>query len=496
MKYFVVIIIFITNTFGQVLFKDGFNLNKATSITGDSEIILGNGIVDLMVVQDSIVFAGTGYGLNMTADGGDSWSHFKSADYLGKGGVSAMAQMNDSTIWISLAFDTVAQDDNLAAGGGLSYTSDFGQTWYHISQPKDPNLDPDTLGYHPTTTNVQNLTYDIAILDSTIWIASFGGGLRKSNDMGQTWEVVTTDGFPFSSLEHLNHRAFSVVSDGKNIWVGTAKGISKSPDNGQTWERFTHQNQSYPISGNFVVALAYQEYESSGDTVRTIWAATIEATEAGEVRAVSKSENGGATWEVMLEGTFPHNFAFDDSIVYVAADEGLFISNDGGKNWYDLPPISDPLTGEEILTGTYYSAGVSQYQNEKILWVGSADGLAATTDNGNTWTIHRSYQSTRLNSTPDAYAYPSPFSPSRHDYIRFQYDITQPGEIKIDIYDFAMAKVISIHEYETKLTGSSPDRSAKWNGKNSDGKVVASGVYFFRVKVEGNVTWGKLVIIN
>jgi len=498
MKYLILLLILVTQSFGQVLFKDGFKLQKQTSQTGDSEIILGNGIIDILTIQDSIVFAGSGYGLNKTEDGGKTWSNFTGKHYKGKGGISAMTVSDDdSTIWIALAYDSLIREENLSVGGGLSYSNDFGATWNHVKQPVDPNLDPDSLGYNPTTTRVQNLTYDIAILDSTIWIASFGGGLRKSNDMGQNWEVVTTDDIPFSSLENLNHRAFSVVAENENLWVGTAHGISKSSDNGKTWDRFTHQkNQTYPISGNFVVALAQQQFESSGDTINAIWAATIEATDTSEVRAVSKTINGGETWEVMLEGTFPHNFAFDDSIVYVAADEGLFISNDGGKNWYELPSISDPETGEEILTGTYYSAGISQNMNEKLLWVGSADGLATTSDNGNTWTIHRSYQSTRLSSTPNAYAYPSPFSPSRHDYIRFQYDITSAGEVRIDIFDFAMDKVVSFTEYESSPSGNSPDRSAKWNGTNSEGDVVATGVYFFRVKVEGEITWGKLVVIN
>ncbi|MCK5032112.1 MAG: hypothetical protein KAS18_00730 [Calditrichia bacterium] len=502
MKYLLVIFFLITSICGQVLKKDGFMLSPKSIEPGDSEIILGNGIIDLITIQDSIVLAGTGYGLNLTADDGETWHNFTSTHYKGKGGIAAIAIMDDSTIWISSAYDSLIIDDELPVGGGLSYTRDFGKTWVHVPQPVDPNISRDSLGYAPTTTNVQNLTYDIAILDSTIWITSWAGGLRKSDDMGQTWQVVTVDGQPFdvsaaSNLNWKNHVAFSVLAENENLWVGTAAGIWKSSDGGNLWEQFNHNNSLYPISGNFIVAISHQNYiKSSGDTVNAIWAATIEATETSEVRAVSKTVNGGETWEILLENTFPHNFAFDDSVVYVTADEGLFISNDAGKNWYTLPPVRDEETGEEILTNVYYSATVSKRLTEKTLWVGSADGLASTKDNGNTWKIHRSFQSTRLKSTPDAYAYPSPFSPSRHDFIRFQYDITQAGEVKIDIYDFAMDKVIGFTEYESAPSGSKSDRSAKWNGRNNRSDIAASGVYFFRVKVEGKVTWGKIVIIN
>ncbi len=481
---FVILMILWNYSPAQVLRPDNFKLDSF--VTGSTGIILGNGIVDILV-RDSLVWVATGFGLNKTGNGGISWQTFNSYNYKSKGGVSALAFMDDSTVWIATAFDTIVSDGSeLEAGGGLSYTRNGGESWTHVSQPVDQR---DITEYKPTTTNVQNLTYDIDILDSTIWIASFGGGLRKSHDMGQTWQVTTTDGLPFDANGHLNHRAFSVLVENDNIWIGTAAGISMSSDQGQTWQRFTHQNQRYPISGNFVVALDYQSYSN------TIWAGTVE-TDTSEYRAVSKSDNGGETWEVMLPGIFAYNFAFNDSIVYVASDKGLFISADAGKNWYTLPPIIDARSGEEILTQNFYSAGVSTEFSAVRLWVGSGDGLASTIDNGNHWYINRSYKSTRDPAVSNVYAYPSPFSPSRQDYIRFQYDITRAGEVEIDIYDFAMDKVASIREYETDPGGTSYDRSARWNGTSDSGRTVASGVYFFRAKVEGKVTWGKLVIIN
>jgi len=481
---FLFLIIFGQQVQAQVLRPGNFQLNTFAA-TG-SGIILGNGIIDILA-QDSLVWVATGFGLSKTSSGGLSWQTFNSAAYQSKGGISALTFMDDSTLWIATAFDTTVSDGSeLPAGGGLSYTRDGGKSWTHVPQPID---DRDITEYKPTTTNVQNLAYDVAVLDSTIWITCFGGGLRKSQDMGKTWQVVTTDGFTFAPLEHLNHRAFSVMIENNTIWVGTAGGISKSRDQGSTWRRFSHQNQKYPISGNFVVALAYQPY------TQTIWAATIE-TDTSETRAVSKSDNGGETWEVVLPGIFAHNFTFNDSIVYVASDQGMLVSADAGQNWYTLPPIRDFQSGEEILTTEFYSAAVSEEFAARRVWVGSADGLASTIDNGNHWYVHRSYKSTINPAVPDVYAYPSPFSPSRDGFIRFQYDITHAGEVEIDIYDFAMDKVAGIREYEMSPDGTSRDRSAKWNGVGDSGKVAASGVYFFRAKVEGKVTWGKLVIIN
>ena len=488
---FFIIILSFSSVFGQFLKPHYFNLSNESAANSDR--LLGNGITNILVdTSRSCVWIGTGYGLNRTRDVGVTWESFTTNEFGGKGSsVVAMATMGDSVFWISTGYDTLAEDEHLDVGGGLHYTRDDGKTWIHIPQPKDRR---DETEYSPTTTAVQNISWDIAVLDETVWIASWGGGLRKSSDMGKSWQVVTTDNLPFSALNYLNHRPFALLVENGNIWVGTAEGISKSRDGGKTWQRFTHQNQQYPISGNFVVALGYQAYTN------TIWAATIEAVDADEIRAVSKSNNGGETWQVMLENTFPHNFAFDDSVVYVAADEGLFLSNDGGENWYTIPPIRgnrrDLITGEEILTNKFYSAAVSKEPQGTCLWLGSADGLVTTFDNGNSWTVHRSYISTTKRNDPPVYAYPSPFSPSRHGYIRFQYDVTKPTEVIIDIFDWGMDKVATVREFESDPTGNVNDRSAKWDGRNNQGDVVASGVYFFRTEIEGKVNWGKLVVIN
>jgi len=481
---FFLLICICIQVYGQAFYSQSFRLGEKA--VGETGYLLGNGIVD-MLARDSVVWASTGFGLNRTEDAGYSWESFTPADFIGKGGVSAMAFMDDSTLWIATAFDTLAQEEDLPAGGGISYTRDQGKTWTHIRQPVDSRDETD---YKPTTTVVQNLTYDIAFVDSTAWIASFGGGLRRSDDMGQTWQVVTTDENPFSSLDYLNHRAFSLMGENGNLWYGSAAGLSKTSDNGTTWERFTSDNQEFAISGNFIVALAYQEETNS------VWAATIEATDTSEVRAVSKTSNGGRTWEVFLPGIFAHNFAFDGIRAYVMADEGVFITEDEGATWYRIPQIKDNQTGEEILTATFYSGIIQKLSTGSRLWLGSSGGLAVTEDNGYSWRVIRSFVSTRVREKPGVYAYPSPFSPSRTGYIRFQYDISAFSTIKIDIYNFAMEHIVTVRDSQESITGVAGDRSTKWDGTDGKGNVVATGVYFFRAKVGKDVTWGKLVVIN
>lgn len=466
--------------YGQGIQTKTFKIAKEMDDQPYSASLKGYGIIDL-VASDSLLWAASGYALNKTSDGGENWQIYTKDQHKSKGGISAIGYMDEQTLWIATAFDTTARGEELSAGGGLSYTRDNGASWTHISQPIDSVEEEE---YEPTTTNIQNITYDIAFVDSTIWIASFGGGLRRSYDMGQTWQVVTTDGIPFNPINEVygvNHRAFSLLSENGNLWVGTAQGISKSSDNGQTWDRFTASNQEQHISGNFVVALGYQAYDNS------VWAATIEALDTSEVRAISKTSNGGQTWEVMLEGNFAHNFGFDGPRAYVAADEGLFVSDDGGKNWYKAGDIRSKESREELFFQEYYSVTVQSLNLEKYLWVGTSRGLALTKDNGNSWSIIPAFVSDKKKSANKVYAYPSPFTPRIDGYCQFQINRLNANRIKLQIFDFSMDKVktIPIDDYKPK-----------WDGTNDDGDLVASGIYFFRAEVDGKVSWGKIAIIN
>jgi hypothetical protein len=170
---------------------------------------------------------------------------------------------------------------------------------------------------------------------------------------------------------------------------------------------------------------------------------------------------------------------------------------DGGGTWYKFPAIHDPVSGEMLLTTNFFSVTTAPAAgSDHSAWLGSGDGLAASRDNGFSWTIFRSFVSTRQRIDPAVYAYPNPFSPARETVVRFQYDITRAGEVRIDIYNFAMERVISMRKSETSPAQNAFDRSARWDGRDSNGRMVDNGVYFFRAEVEGQVTWGKIVVIN
>jgi len=470
---------------GRDLQPSAFLMNQST----ESEI--ASNVIDNIVIDGDYVWVGTSAGIMVTPDRGATWRTVTRADGLGKGGVSAVA-IRDSLIWVATAFDTMTETAGLLdAGGGLSYSIDYGETWHWIRQPVDS---VNETRYAPTTTHVQNITYDIAISEQYIWIASFGGGLRRSRieDYGSAWEVITVDGQPFGALEHLEHRAFSVIYEAGVLWAGTAGGVHKSTDEGETWTTFSHDNQDQSISGNFVVAIGRQTFGSRD----LIWAATIEALGEDEFRAISITEDGGLTWRVSQEGYFTHNFAFLDSVAYAASDFGLMKSIDFGETWAYFRHFEDETSGERILVNEVNTVAV----DSTGLWVGTSDGLAYS-ENEWQWTIYRTSTVPGRNGNPETYAYPNPFSPQLHNqvgmdgHVRFQYVLSSPANVTVQIYDFGMNLVSTV--IKNRFRSRAGSYAEIWDGKNDLDEPVANGVYFYRIDRSGDSSlWGKVMVIK
>jgi len=476
-----VILFFLASAFtlhAQPPAKISWQLGHERTTAGAPLAGLRSNSVSDIVVHNGEIWLGTGKGLARSSDGGETWVTYTHANGLPRGGLASLA-VSDSIIWVATAFDSLVPEGLLPAGGGLAYSTDKGATWSYVEQPGP--------------TPIQNITFDIALHPTGVWIASFGGGLQRTTNRGQSWEVVPPDSFFFDPLGNLNHRVFSVINAEGNLWVGTAGGVNKTLDGGNTWTNFSHQNQTQAISGNFVVALGQQKWRGR----EYLWAATVNAEAEDEFRAVSVSDDGGYSWHVSLEGEFAHNFAFDDSMAYAVSDNGLFRSNDFGHTWAKFPLIEDREAGERYLSNELFAAGVLGSR----LFAGGPDGLAFTDDEGANWRIARGSVAAGEDGTPRTYAYPNPFSPFRQNqlnedgHVRFQYNTTKATEVTIKVFDFAMDLVAEV--VTRKSRPGAGNYFEVWDGKNYRGDIVANGVYFYRVELAGEgAQWGKLIVLD
>ena len=534
-KYFLIVILLSINiTIAQ-------HIPSAFYLTGEgklhkslSENPSGNSISDIITIGDTL-WIGSSKGVSLSTDKGTTWQNFYGSAAFGTESISAIGY-DHGVFWAATAHSVDENGQSLPEGSGLKYTSDKGQTWISIPQPVDNQADSlvtygtNTLRALPVTVRIQNLIYDIAITHSTdgkpvIWIASFAGGLRKSTNMGTSWQRVVIPPDNLSSIKptdtlnfclqpvkgkfcndnNLNYRLFSVISvNDTTLYVGSAGGINKTTnarDTFPSWTKFTHLNQDNPISGNFVVAMAYDN--------NYVWAATWQAEGSTESNGVSFTADGGKSWNTALDGEKVHNFGFKLGDVIALSDNGAFRSSNLGVNWILPNSIYDDQTKITLTTSIYYSAASIVFPGINQIWLGSNDGLARLSEVYGSmwqgkWKIFRS--SPTLATQTQTYAYPNPFSP-KQELLKIKYSTGgKSSSVSIKIYDFGMNYVRTVinnavrgqysHVVDNRDLQTNGVEDV-WDGRDANGNIVPNGVYFYRIEFDSNnPVFGKILVLQ
>jgi hypothetical protein len=173
-----------------------------------------------------------------------------------------------------------------------------------------------------------------------------------------------------------------------------------------------------------------------------------------------------------------------------------------------LPPSGSPLTYSTYLAGTdndwAYAIAVDAEGNAYVA------GRTTSTD----FPLSNPYQVaiagdydlfvTKLNSSiatgiddepasrPDDYQlirnYPNPFNPST----RIEFALTQPARVQLDIFNVRGQRVTTV--LDGPLGAGS--QTLTWDGRNAEGSPVASGVYLYRLVVDGQVSARKMLLLR
>ena len=527
----------------------------STDSLNSSNKMLSNVVTEVILQKDQAVWLGTGLGVSVIRDsltvdtlpdtiglvGGTSGAQ---TNRLPQGGISAMAASGQGSI---LLIAVAGSENDIPVGKGVAFTTDATDSviiWTYYDQPIDNELS-DTIPFGdigfvavlPITVPQANVTYDIAFSDEFAWIASWAGGLRRYKLLDKSWERVPLpmdDQFelttcvdtsyvpiggkyilkdyylnprdPIDGGNH-NHKTFSVLTYGDTIWVGTANGINRGilgSGNCVDWEHYSYP--THGLSGNFVVGLAMQMFNGK----RIIWAATVNADDPTEQRGVSYTINDGISWNTALLGERVYNITTHDSLVFAATAKGLWKTEDG-INWARYKParqaIPVPNTAinstDEVLANEVYSVAFDSrpYYGDNSIWIGTGDGAAHSYDlDGLNWKIFRAEY-----DRDEDYAYPNPFSPYTHNviggdgYVRFHTnEWSGTFVIDLDVYNFAMEKVFA-GSFDRRDASSG---ALKWNGRDTQGRLVNNGVYFVKLKYPENQTskpsahWVKLIVVK
>ena len=539
---------------------------ESTDSLTSSNNMRSNIVTEIILATDSTVWLGTGLGVSVIRDSLTVETLPSSPELiegsqdtlLPEGGISAMAASGQGRVML---IAVAGSENDIPVGKGIAYTTNATDSvigWEYFNQPIDKQavniLDTAEWGGEggalyfaalPITVPQANVTYDIAFSDEFAWIASWAGGLRRYKFLDNIWqrvplpmddqfELITCAAInsngdstyievrnksivtvaphkmfvlrdyslnprdPIDGGNH-NHKAFSVLVYGDTIWVGTANGINRgiidaSADYCIDWEHYSYP--THGLSGNFVVGLALQMHKGK----RTIWAATVNADDATEKRGVSYTTNDGLSWNTALLGERVYNITAHDSLVFAATANGLWKTEDG-INWARYKPAQQriPYSTDEVLANEVYSVAFDT--GDTSIWIGTGDGVAHSYDlDGENWKIFRAEY-----DQDEYYAYPNPFSPYTHNviggdgYVRFHTnEWSGTFVIDIDVYNFAMEKVFT----ESFDRGNASSGALKWDGRDTQGRLVNNGVYFVKLNYSENQNskpsphWVKLIVVK
>ncbi len=324
-----------------------------------------------------VIYVGTASGgLWRSPSAGLTWEPLFDDQPTQSIGAVALSALNPDLIWVGTGEGNPRNSHT--SGRGLFKSLDAGATWSFMGLPETRNIH--RILIHPRDAN----TVFVAATGSA-WGDSPDRGVYKTTDGGQTWahvlKVNERTGCAELVMDPSNpDKLFAAMwSFRREPWFfesgGEGSGLYVTHDGGSTWVERTDEDglpegnlgrmglAVSPANPDVVYALVesdtYALYRSDDGGAsfrvqskdsnignRPFYYAEIHASPTNEDHVfslwsmVSKSTDGGASWDVILpySGVHPDHHALfihpnDPNYLINGNDGGLNISRDGGENW-------------------------------------------------------------------------------------------------------------------------------------------------------------------
>lgn len=352
-----------------------------------------NWVVELAVhpAQPDRIFVAGQFGVYRSPDRGQTWA---ALDLAGLGGSGVVEDLkidpsNPSTLYLASRSKGIAKSSD----GGASWvwmneglTADRALQVYAIAiDPVSPSNVFIATGSHPhkstnggatwvmTKTGLSNiLPYHFAIAvspsdPSRVYVGIHGGGVARSVDGGNSWEVVT------SGLPQFGCDAISVdPTNSSKVIIGNQAGVFRTTNGGTNWA-----SASSGLPTGYIQGLA----RDPSNPARVF---------AGSTAGLFRSTNEGTQWTALnlRAGQVNHLVSSGgaNSVMYAAIqDRGVFRSTNGGNTWTEA-------NGELLKDRTVFATN----RNVQVMAVRSGQpahvflgirggGVYRSTDSGATW---------------------------------------------------------------------------------------------------------------
>jgi photosystem II stability/assembly factor-like uncharacterized protein len=331
--------------------------------------------IDVVHSQPNVIYIGTASGgVWKSTSGGIKWAPIFDDEAVISIGALAINQNNTSEIWVGTGEGNPRNSHN--SGAGIYKSLDGGKNWKLMGLENTKTIH--RIYIHRDDPN----TVYVGALGSA-WGPNPERGVFRTKDGGKSWEKVLymNDSTGCADLVVDPHNPNKLIAAmwefGRKPWTfnsgGEGSGIYVSYDGGDSWEKRTSEDglpegnlgrvglAIAPSKPNMVYALVEAKknglYKSTDGGFtwklvsdknignRPFYYADIFVDPQNENRIfnlwsrMSKSEDGGKTFERFGNGTHPDHHAFwvhpeQPSYMIEGNDGGLNISHDGGESWH------------------------------------------------------------------------------------------------------------------------------------------------------------------
>ncbi len=230
-----------------------------------------------------------------------------------------------------------------AVGGGVWKTTNAGRTWTPIFDA-EPIASIGAIAVAPSDPNVIYVGSGEADMRDDI---SYGNGLYKSTDAGNTWtRIGLEDSRQIGRIvvDPRNPDRVLVAALGHAYGANPERGVFRSTDGGQTWQKVLFKDEN---TGAIDLALDPRDsrtvYAALWQTRRPPW--DVYPPSYGTGSGLYKSTDGGDTWQQITGHGLPSDGlgrmgiaiapATPDRLYLLvdAKEGGVYRSDDAGANW-------------------------------------------------------------------------------------------------------------------------------------------------------------------
>ena len=309
---------------------------KAMELRNIGPAYMSGRIADIAVDQNNpstwYTAVGSG-GVWKTTNAGTTWTPIFDDQPVYSIGDVTIAPSNSNIIWVGTGENNGGR--HISFGDGVYKSLDGGQTWKNMGLKKSEHVSDIII--HPTNPDIVWVS-----AQGPLWSGGGERGLYKTTDGGETWKQVLKPADKWTGVTSLlidprnPDKLYAATwarqrSIGAYVGTNEGAGIHTSNDGGETW---TELKTGLPQGNMGKIGMAISPMNPD------VIYATIETDNRGG--GFYRSADQGASWTKMSDevggGTGPHYYQeiFADQHqfdrVYIASNYSK-VSDDGGKTW-------------------------------------------------------------------------------------------------------------------------------------------------------------------